>query len=111
MVRLFNLRKAIRYKKKKGRSWKACREGLSSYLSNLGQLSDPRLETETPLVISEERGRGLKRIEDEADAVMCAYIAALAWLYGTPRVEMVGDLQSGYVAVPLSCREGTVMLA
>lgn len=99
-VRLFNLPKAIAYKKKKGRSWESCREGLSSYLSHLQQLDDPALILEVPLAVRDEKGVALKKIEDQTDAMICAYIAGLAWLYGPARIEMIGNLEDGYVVVP-----------
>ena len=51
-------------------------------------------------MVNNEKGKALKPIEDQVDAVTCAYLAALAWLYGEKRLEMVGTLKEGYVVVP-----------
>ena len=41
----------------------------------------------------------LKRIEDEIDAILCAY---LAWMWGRrdARMRVLGDLAGGYIVVP-----------
>ena len=50
-------------------------------------------------VASAGRIADLGRVEDEVDAVLCAY---LAWLWGTgsPTMRVVGDVDSGYIVVP-----------
>ena len=49
------------------------------------------------LRVNDEKASAFKRIEDRTDAVMCAYIAALAWL---GKVECVGTLAGGYIVLP-----------
>lgn len=46
-----------------------------------------------------ERPVDLDAIEDEIDAIFCAY---LAWLWGTsdPRMRVLGDLERGYIVIP-----------
>ena len=100
LVRLFGLETALTYKKKRHPTWDTCRAGLSSYINQLRQLTSPALTFNTPLVVNGEKGKALKHIEDQADAVMCAYLAALACLYGEERLEMIGTLEEGYVVVP-----------
>jgi predicted RNase H-like nuclease len=100
LVRLFGLERALTYKKKRHRTSDTCRAGLSSYIRHLQRLTSPPLTFNTPPVVNSESGKGLKHIEDQVDAVTCAYLAALAWLYGDERLEMVGTLEEGYVVVP-----------
>ena len=45
------------------------------------------------------RLKAFKDLEDRTDAVMCAYVAALAWL---GRAECVGTLAEGYIVLPHS---------
>ena len=73
---------------------------MGSYINHLQQLTSPSLKVNTPLVVNNEKGKALKHIEDQADAVTCAYLAALAWLYGQERLEMIGTLKEGYAVVP-----------
>jgi predicted RNase H-like nuclease len=49
----------------------------------------------------EARGRELKRLEDQLDAVTCALVAHHAWLHGSAGLEVYGDMR-GYIAVPRS---------
>jgi predicted RNase H-like nuclease len=98
MVRLFGLVKPLAYKKKRGRSWDQCRAGLNEYISRLRGLQGPELVFPTDLPITGCRGKAFKDIEDRVDAVLCAYVAALAWL---GRTEMIGSVEAGYIALPL----------
>jgi predicted RNase H-like nuclease len=41
-----------------------------------------------------------KPTEDMLDALLCAYVAAYWWRYGTTRSTMIGDLSSGYMVTP-----------
>ena len=99
IVRLFQLDRALIYKKKRGRTWDLCRAGLCSYLTSLAALSDPSLTMAGP-TLGEEKGVALKRIEDQTDAVLCAYLAGLAWLFGEERLEAIGTIDKGYIVVP-----------
>jgi predicted RNase H-like nuclease len=107
LVRLFELEKALVYKKKSKRSWETCRAGLSSYLTNLPRLVSPSITMATPLVVNGQHGKAFKHIEDQVDAVTCAYLAALAWLHGEGRLEMIGSLTQGYVVLPRAAHSPT----
>jgi len=100
MVVLFDLKRPLSYKKRRGRSWELCREGLAEYLLRLRALRHPRLAVPSALTISNEIGVAFKRIEDQTDAALCAYLAGLAWLYGDVRMDQVGTLQDGYIVLP-----------
>ncbi len=63
-------------------------------------MTEPRLLLNAPLALGAERGAAYKAIEDKVDAILCAYLAALAWLYGEARMEMIGTVEGGAVVVP-----------
>ena len=42
----------------------------------------------------------MKDIEDRMDAVICAYVAAPWWFWGTERNQVCGTLEDGYIVVP-----------
>jgi predicted RNase H-like nuclease len=42
----------------------------------------------------------LKPVEDQIDAVLCAYIAAHWWYWATRRNHMYGSKETGYIVVP-----------
>jgi predicted RNase H-like nuclease len=48
----------------------------------------------------EARGRALKALEDQLDAITCAVAALIAWRHGVAPGEVFGDSASGYIAVP-----------
>lgn len=45
-----------------------------------------------------------KANEDKLDAIISAYTAAYWWKFGTERSTMIGDLATGYIVTPHSCR-------
>ena len=100
LVRLFALRTSLVYKKKRKRSWEACSAGLSRYIESLRSLTAPQLLFDNSLALNGEKGVAYKRIEDQVDSVLCTYLAALAWLFGNQRLEMIGTIEKGYVVVP-----------
>ena len=87
------------YKKKRRRTWDVCRAGLSSYIDQLRALDGPRLTFPADLIIGTEKAKAFKKIEDRVDAVLCAYVAALAWI---GKAECVGNLAEGYIVLPSS---------
>ncbi len=98
-VRLFGLPKALPYKKKQKRAWSGCQQALQQYIDGLRALRHPQLTLPAGLVVAGEIGRRYKDLEDQVDAVICAYVAALAWL-DTSRMEIFGTTREGYVVVP-----------
>lgn len=103
----FELDERIKYKRKPKVGVDASRAGLrllQGYLST-------RLEVELPAVCRdlgptlapaavEVRGKALKRLEDELDAVTCMLAAYLGWREGLTGGDIVGDVETGYVVVP-----------
>jgi len=107
MVSLFDLATVIPYKNKPGRT-------TTSRKAAFGVLRDAmERECEEPLRLSESarwseiraaavgahRPIDLRVVEDEIDAIFCAY---LAWLWGRrdPQMRILGDVQRGYIVVP-----------
>ncbi|GEL98932.1 DUF429 domain-containing protein [Cellulomonas terrae] len=107
MVVLFALATVLPYKAKRGRDVSALKTAFASLLDHmervcdepLGLTASPRWAEIRSAVASAERIVDLDRVEDEVDAVLCAY---LAWLWGTgsPTMRVLGDVDSGYIVVP-----------
>ncbi|GEK22950.1 DUF429 domain-containing protein [Cellulomonas xylanilytica] len=107
MVVLFALSTVLPYKARRGRDVDGLRTAFVSLLDHLERACDEPLRLTTSprwaeirvAVTSAGRIVDLDRVEDEVDAVLCAY---LAWLWGTgsPMMRVVGDVDSGYIVVP-----------
>ena len=107
MVVLFALATVLPYKAKQGRDVEGLRTAFLSLLDHLERVCDEPLRLTTSprwaqirsAVASARRIADLDRVEDEVDAVLCAY---LAWLWGTgsPAMRVVGDVAGGYIVVP-----------
>ncbi|MEO1621535.1 MAG: DUF429 domain-containing protein [Cyanobacteria bacterium J06632_3] len=98
-IQLFGLSKILKYKK--GR--------IAERAQALGQLRQLILtqlpQHEPPLVISSlpavpSGGKALKALEDRLDSILCAYVAAYWWYWGTQRNAVLGDGACGYIVVP-----------
>lgn len=107
MVVLFALATVLPYKARRGRGLESLRSAFGLLLDNMERVCDEPLALSTSArwaqirdaVGSAERIADLGRVEDEVDAVLCAY---LAWLWGTgdPSMRVLGDVESGYIVVP-----------
>jgi predicted RNase H-like nuclease/ppGpp synthetase/RelA/SpoT-type nucleotidyltranferase len=106
-IALFRLGRTLKYKNRTGRSLEAMRGELLVLLGLLEGLADadPPLhvgETWKELVVAVEaatRKSGLRQVEDQVDAVLCAYIG----LFATRRPELTttyGDADHGYIVTP-----------
>lgn len=107
MVVLFELTTVLPYKAKRGRGLESLRSAFVLLLDHMERVCDEPLALSTSArwaqlraaVASAARIADLDRIEDEVDAVLCAY---LAWLWGTgdPGMRVLGDVEHGYIVVP-----------
>jgi predicted RNase H-like nuclease len=105
MVRLFGLARIIPYKKGTVMQRRAGLAVLQGHLERLvgwhsGLVSSPclaRLLAEDP---GARAGQALKQLEDQLDAVLCAYLAWHVWRWGEARNEVYGDTRTGYIVVP-----------
>jgi len=96
-VKLFDLPRIVKYKR--GR-----REAREKELHRLRELMLSRLPTLNPalsLRLPSVPDKGsLKPVEDQIDAVLCAYIAAHWWFWGIGRNHVYGCGETGYILVP-----------
>ncbi len=109
-VSLFRLGRTLKYKNKKGRDVDSLRGELLVLISLIEGLSSkqPALRVEVPgspwpdlaqAVRSASRKRDLRVVEDQVDAVLCAYVA----LFATRQPEQTttyGDAGTGYIVTP-----------
>ncbi|KAA1426681.1 DUF429 domain-containing protein [Nocardioides antri] len=107
-VALFRLGRTLKYKNKPGRDLEQLRAELMVLIGRVEGLAaaDPRLVVEgapwTALrsaVESARRKSELRIVEDQVDAVVCAYVA----LFATRRPELTttyGDFETGYIVTP-----------
>jgi predicted RNase H-like nuclease len=106
LVRLFNLDRILRYKKgtvhEKRKGLAALRDHLRELLSERELLKPSNcLENLLSTDLVSLKGGALKCYEDLLDAVLCAYLAWHIWCWGQDRNEVFGDLETGYIVVPL----------
>lgn len=97
-VNLFRLPRIVKYKR--GRRQKRADE-LNRFrkllLDHLPEL-EPRVKN---LDLPSVPGRGsTKAVEDQLDAVLCAYIAAYWWYWGPAQNTIFGDCKTGFIIVP-----------
>lgn len=104
-VHLFHLDRIIKYKK--GRLGDRRREltRLVSYIEAILPRLEPALSLDSDwqeLVarLSTAQGKELKTIEDRIDALICAYVGAYWWYWGSAKNWTLGDRPSGYIIVP-----------
>jgi predicted RNase H-like nuclease len=105
-VVLFDLARIIKYKKG---NLALKRAGLSdlrrAIQTNLAFASPalvgaPVLEELLRRELTGLRGRELKMYEDALDALLCAFVAAHYWAWGSERNEMIGTMTGGYIVTP-----------
>lgn len=111
IVTLFGLDAVLQYKGRSRRSLDTRRSELLRLIGYLDALatSDPALATDDVALWMQIRSEvqnatrpvDLERVEDEVDAVVCAYIALFATR--TPhRVRVLGDVERGYILTPVT---------
>lgn len=98
-VQLFLLDRIVKYKKgpltERAAGLGLLRGLMLEHLPNL----IPRLEL-AGLPEIPRGGRALKALEDQLDALLCAYIAAHWWYWGRDRNDVLGNSRTGYIVVP-----------
>jgi predicted RNase H-like nuclease len=96
-VSLFDLPQIVKYKR--GRRQERAKE--LRRLRKLMLLRLPLLDPALSLRLPRIPGTGnLKPVEDQIDAVFCAYIAAHWWFWATERNRLYGCGGTGYIVVP-----------
>ncbi len=104
-VSLFDLPRIVKYKR-------GVRESRARELRRLRKLMltrlpllDPSLSLRLPSVPT---SGNLKPVEDQIDAVLCAYIAAYWWFWAAERNHLYGSGEAGYIVAPR--RQTTVII-
>jgi predicted RNase H-like nuclease len=111
IVHLFNLERILKYKKGKLAARRLELIKLHQYILNVLPTLEPALSLSSsslrPLRLCGSflpkiptTGTALKAVEDQLDALICAYIAAHWWYWGLERNWVLGDAASGYIVVP-----------
>ena len=113
-ITLFGLDRVLPYKAKPGRKpedRQAAMLQLMAHIVSLAQVT-PALDVSQSAdwaAAEEAVARAathaeLNRWEDAIDAVLCAYIGMHRWWHGDAESAVLGDLESGYIVVPLDER-------
>ncbi|MGZ5367012.1 DUF429 domain-containing protein [Aeromicrobium sp.] len=109
IVALFRLGRTLKYKNKQGRPLSQLRSELLRLMSLIEGLADAPLPMHVTgqaewrslaaAAATAERKSDLRRVEDQVDAVVCAYVA----MYAERRPDgttTYGDFESGYIVTP-----------
>ncbi len=115
IVHLFGLSQILKYKKGRVAERRAELIRYRDYiLTVLPQLEPPLLLTDAAsnslLPAMPERGPALKALEDQLDSLICAYVAAHWWYWGSERNWVLGAETTeaccveGYIVVPVGVK-------
>ena len=107
MVLLFGLARVLPYKAKKGRDVDSLRAAFALLLDHLETTCEEPLRLSCSdrwahlrrAAATAERKSQLGAIEDEIDAIFCAYLAWL-WSRRDGRLRIIGNVHDGYIVVP-----------
>lgn len=105
IVHLFGLPRILKYKKGLLAQRRAELTRLHQFICDRLPELDPPLNTAEGKVAIPTvpfKGTELKAVEDQLDSIICAYIAAHWWHWGTERNLVLGDQEEGYIVVPMS---------
>jgi predicted RNase H-like nuclease len=95
IIGLFDLNSLLKYKVRHqdGGAWEEILELVRSLASRDLQITN--IADLVPLILPHTKDN-----ENKVDAIICAYVAAFWWKYGTERSTMIGDIHSGYIVTP-----------
>ena len=96
-VNLFDLPRIVKYKRGRRASREKELRRLRGLMLSRLPLLNPALSLRLPAI---PKAGNLKPVEDQIDAVLCAYIAAHWWFWGTRRNRVYGSEDTGYIVVP-----------
>jgi predicted RNase H-like nuclease len=107
MVSLFGLERVIRYKAKRGRDLESLRAAFETLFGHLETTLGPVLRLDESerwsnlrdMVADATRKSQLRLVEDEVDAIFCAYLALL-WAREPERMVVYGDVTKGFIVTP-----------
>ena len=110
IVRMFELSRIVRYKRKPGRTAEFCRgefrrlqELLRTWLATACPEFEPS-ETLAELLAAPLD----KPAEDRLDALVCALVGYLHWRSRGEATEMIGDIETGFMLLPKATAAHTV---
>ena len=98
-MHLFGLTRILKYKKGKLSDRRLELIKLRQYILNDLPHREPTLNLSSLPEIP-TTGTALKAIEDQLDSLICAYVAAHWWYWGSDRNWVLGDTTTGYIVVP-----------
>jgi predicted RNase H-like nuclease len=96
-INLFGLERIVKYKRGLRNQRESELRRLRELMLSSMPLLDPALTLQLPLV---PLAGNLKPVEDQIDAVLCAYIGAHWWFWATERNRLYGSAGTGYIVVP-----------
>lgn len=99
IVGLFDLNHILKYKVRHGD-----RDAWQQLVRLLQGLASAQLPITNVGVFAREGLAQSQDNENKLDSIVCAYVAAYWWRYGTERSTMIGDLTTGYIVTPHSDR-------
>jgi predicted RNase H-like nuclease len=100
IVNLFGLDKILKYKKGRLSDRYLELTKLYNYLTlTLPQL-EPVLDLADFSLEIPTTGTAMKETEDKLDSIICAYVGAHWWFWGTERNLVLGDHTTGYIVIP-----------
>jgi hypothetical protein len=108
MVSLFGLGRVIPYKGKKSRDISSRQRAFGDLFTAIEVVCGPLLQLESSdrwqllrdKVTGAARQVDLDTVEDEVDAVFCAYLAWL-WAHDAGAMTVLGNVESGYIVTPV----------
>ena len=100
-VVLFGLGRTLKYKDKRGRDLELLRSELLTLMTHVEQIvpTDRAWQTLRAQVEGATRKVDLRQVEDQVDAVVCAYVALFAERW-PERTTTYGDFETGYIVTP-----------
>lgn len=116
IVNLFGLNQILKYKKGTLAQRQLELAKLHQYIGDILTILEPPLAPDSigkiPQVQTSRRDsrisptlKTLKAIEDQLDAILCAYIGAHWWYWGEPRNLVLGSVEEGYIVIPAARAE------
>jgi predicted RNase H-like nuclease len=104
-ISLFGLPRILKYKIKRSGQYEAYWQEYTRYQALLAGLSsaDPPLQGAEALLSTPAaglRGKKLKQLEDQLDALTCAYVASYLWRHGCAGARVYGTVAEGHIVVP-----------
>ncbi len=104
-IHLFRLPRILKYKKGRLAQRQIELEKLRHYQATVLPSLEPALILPAALPPIPTSGTALKAVEDQLDALTCAYAGAHWWWWGRARNWVLGNRQEGYIVVPAPYEE------